>query len=60
VVPISVTLGTDPVISQRRGKDVIVIMTKGTYSLTFVTHIFRNGYSSLDGDCKAFEMMTST
>ena len=32
----------------------------GTYPWSFVTQIFHNGQPNHGGDCKTFEMMTST
>jgi hypothetical protein len=37
-----ITLAINPVISHEWGKDVNVIITKGTYTWSFVTQIFRN------------------
>ena len=38
-----VTIVSNPVISHEYGKGRIVITTEGTYSLSFVTQMFRNG-----------------
>jgi hypothetical protein len=43
-----------------RGKDREVFATSGTYPWSFVTQIFHNGQPSYGGDCKTFEVMTST
>ena len=48
------------VISNERGMDREVLTTSGTYSWSFVTHIFRNGLPRHGGDRKTFEVMTST
>jgi hypothetical protein len=37
-----------------------MLTTSGTYPLSFVTQIFHNGQPSHGGDCKTFEVMTST
>ena len=55
-----VNLVTNPVISHEWGKDREVFTTSGTYLWSFVTHIFHNGQPSHGGDCKTFEVMTST
>ena len=55
-----VNLVTNPVISHEWGKDREVFTTSGTYLWSFVTHIFQNGQPSHGGDCKTFEVMTST
>ena len=51
---------TNPVISHGRGKDREVLTTSGTYSWSFVTHIFHSSQPSHGGDRKTFEVMTST
>ena len=55
-----VNLVTNPVVSHERGKDWEVFTTSGTYSWSFVTHIFHNGQPSHGGDRKTFEVTTST
>jgi hypothetical protein len=42
------------------GKNREVLTTSGTYPWSFVTQIFHNGQPSRGGDCKIFEVMTST
>jgi hypothetical protein len=37
-----------------------VFTASGTYPWSFVTQIFNNGQTSHGGDCKIFEVMTST
>jgi len=37
-----------------------VITTSGTYPWSFMTQTFHNGQPSRSGDCKTFEVMTST
>jgi hypothetical protein len=37
-----------------------VLTTSGTYPWSFVTQIFHSGQPSHGGDCKTFEVMTST
>jgi hypothetical protein len=54
-----VNLVTNSVISREWGKDREVF-TSGTYSWSFVTHIFHNGQPSHGGNRKIFEVMTST
>jgi hypothetical protein len=51
----SLTLVTNPVISQERGQEKIVITTNGTYLWSFVTQIFRNGKPIQGGYHKTFE-----
>jgi hypothetical protein len=41
-------------------KGLGMFMTSGTYPWSFVTQIFHNGQPSHGGDCKIFEVMTST
>ena len=55
-----VNLVTNLVISHGRGKDREVFTTSGTYLWPFVTQIFHSGQPSHGGDCKTFEVMTST
>jgi hypothetical protein len=55
-----VNLVTKPVISHEWGKDRALFTTSGTYPWSFVTQIFHNGQPSHGGDCKTFEVMTST
>ena len=55
-----VNLVTNLVISHGRGKDREVLTTSGTYLWPFVTQIFHSGQPSHGGDCKTFEVMTST
>ena len=55
-----VNLVTNPVISREWGKDREVFTTSGTYPWSFATHIFHNGQPNHGGDCKIFEVMTST
>jgi hypothetical protein len=54
-----VNLVACPVISHERGKDREVFPAGGTYTLSFVTHIFLNGQPSRGGNRKTFEVMTS-
>jgi hypothetical protein len=55
-----VNLVTNPIISREWGKNREVLTTSGTYPWSFVTQIFHNGQPSRGGDCKIFEVMTST
>jgi hypothetical protein len=55
-----VNLVTNPVISREWGKDREVFTTSGTYPWSFATHIFHNGQPNHGGECKIFEVMTST
>jgi len=55
-----VNLVTNPVISREWGKDREVLTKSGTYPWSFVTQLFHNGQPSHGGDCKIFEVMTST
>ena len=55
-----VNLFTNPVINHEWRKDREVLTTSGTYMWSFVTHIFHSGQQSHGGDCKTFEVMTST
>ena len=55
-----VNLYTNPVISHEWEKNRELLTTRWTYPWSFVTQIFRNGHPSHGGDCKTFEMMTST
>ena len=41
-------------------KEREVLTTSGTYPWSFVTQIFHNGQPSHGGNCKIFEVMTST
>jgi hypothetical protein len=54
-----VSLVTNPVISIKRGKDLGVFTTSGTYPWSFVTQIFRNDQPSHGGDRKTVEVLTS-
>ena len=55
-----VNLVTNPVISHELRKDRAVFTTSGTYQWSFVTQIFHSGQLSNGGDCKIFEVITST
>jgi hypothetical protein len=55
-----VNLVTNPVISHERGKDREMFTTSGTYMWSFVRQIFHNDQPSHGGNCKTFEVMTST
>ena len=55
-----VNLVTNPVISREWGKDREVFTTSGIYPWSFVKQIFHNVQPSHGGDCKIFEVMTST
>ena len=52
-----VTLVTNPVTNHEWGKGRNVLTTSGTYPWSSVTHIFRNGQPSHDGDRKIFKVM---
>ena len=52
-----VTLDTKKVISHHCGNDRKVLMTGGTYSWSFMTHIFCSGQPSRDGEIKTVEVM---
>ena len=55
-----VNLVTTPVINHEWGKDRTVLTTSGPYPWSFMTQIFHNGQPSRSGDCKTFEVITST
>ena len=55
-----VNLVANPVINREWGKDREVLTTSGTHPWSFVKQIFHNGQPSHGGDCKIFEVMTST
>ena len=55
-----VNLVTNSVTSHEWGKDRELLTTSGTYPRSFVREIFHNGQPSHGGDCKTFEVMTST
>jgi hypothetical protein len=55
-----VNLITKPMISHEWGKGREVFTRSGTYPCFFVRQIFHNGQPSHGGDCKTFEVMTST
>ena len=46
-----ITLVTNTVIRRECGTDQKVLTTSGTYALSFVTQIFRNGQPSHGGEC---------
>jgi hypothetical protein len=56
-----VNLVTNPVISHEREKNREVLTTSRTYPWSFMTHIFFFiSKQSYGGNCKTFEVMTST
>jgi hypothetical protein len=55
-----IILITNPLISHEWGQDRNVSKNDGSYRWLFVTQIFLTGLPSHGGDCKSFEVMTST
>ena len=55
----SVELFLNPMVSLESGKDRTVIATYGTFLLSFVFYILRNGKSGHDVNCKTFEVLNS-